>query len=482
MKITRIVATIGPTSESQSSIENLLKLGVDIIRLNGSHNTIEWHKTIIKRIKDLSPLIPILVDLPGRKIRTGNLEEDYKFSENDTLIFSAKAKSGDKNRIKIGYENFSADLAVGNIILADDGTLQFKVVKIDGDDVHVQSLCAGTLKSKKGINVPYVKVNTSILNERDVLLIDMCKDLDVDFLGISFVESAEHIKEVKRYLQNSDIRIVAKIENQYGIDNIESILQNTDALMIDRGDLGAETTAFKVSVLQKYILDRAATYGVPVIVATELMHSMIGSRVPTKAEISDVTNAVLDGASCVMLSGETAAGGYPYESVEAMRSVIQFSETYRSDCDSKSREVFKIESIPEAVAVAIAEISKLNLATKIVCITRTGYALKQLEKYGIHLPKIVVTDSESIARKSKLFSGVYSVVREKKLTPDDSDITVNTLEYLYGKGMVSAFDTVIVTAARYPNPKSGTKMNHLDIYNIEDLVELFNWNKQSNKK
>lgn len=475
MKITRIVATIGPVSEDKLSIEKLLKLGVDIIRLNGSHNTIEWHKTIIKRIKDISPLIPILVDLPGRKIRTGNLEKNYRFSIDETLIFSAKAKADDKNRIQIGYENFSADLSVGNIILADDGTLQFKVVKIDGNDVHVQSLCAGTLKSKKGINIPYVKVKTSILNERDMLLIDMCRELDIDFIGISFVENAEHIKEVKNYLQNSDIRIVAKIENQYGIDNIESILQNTDALMIDRGDLGAETIAFKVSVLQKHILDRASIFGVPVIIATELMHSMIENRVPTKAEISDVTNAVLDGASCVMLSGETAAGSYPYESVEAMTSVIQFSEAYLSDCGSKKSELLKIESIPDAVAVAISEISKLNLVTKIVCITKSGYALKQLEKYGIRIPKIVVTDSESIARKLKIFSGVYSVVREKKLTPMDSDITINTLEFLYGNGTVSTFDTVIVSAARYPNPKSETKMNHLDIYKIGDLVELFNW-------
>ncbi|MDD5618378.1 MAG: pyruvate kinase, partial [Candidatus Omnitrophica bacterium] len=295
MNKTKIVCTIGPSSSSKNDIKKLIMSGMNIVRLNSAHNTLQWHTHIIKLIRALDKNIPIIFDLPGRKIRIKDLSNPYTVAEGKELIFTCDQNYAGSDKISLDYNNLHRDLKTGDVILADDGSLKFKVKKIIDSDIYCQIFTNGELKNRKGLNVPYIKINTPVVNKRDRNLIRFAIDNKVDWIGFSFAECAEHVKEIRNLLKNSNIGIISKIENKFGVEKIEEIIKESEGLLIDRGDLGAETSIEKIGILQKEIIKKASEYGKPVIIATEMLHSMIEKFYPTKAEVIDISNAILDG-------------------------------------------------------------------------------------------------------------------------------------------------------------------------------------------
>ena len=328
MSRVRIVCTLGPNAVDPTFLRAMAAGGMGMARLNGSHSNIEWHKKMLGLLHEILPEIPILLDIPGRKIRTLGLKIEPVFDAGEEIIFTTNIDHDGSIKVPVNYANLHKDLRVDDLIMADDGTLSFSVLAITDQDIHCKALMRGQIKSRKGINVPFVKLNTPIITARDEEMIEFACANNVDYVGISFVESASHVRKIQSLLDGRGPKVVAKIENQGGLNATEEIIQAADMVMIDRGDLSVETSLYDIAIKQKKIIECSKKYNVPVIVATEMLHSMISQPVPTKAEICDISNAVLDGCSLTMLSGETAIGLFPFEALATMRKVIEASENY----------------------------------------------------------------------------------------------------------------------------------------------------------
>ena len=471
---TKIVCTIGPKTNDIKSIKKLIKSGMTMARLNGSHNTLDWHIDTIKVIRKIDPYLPIIFDLPGRKIRTAKNIQDLIFKKNDKVVFTTNQNYIGTEKVLVNYEKLHLDLNKGDTVLADDGTLKFIVTSVQGRDISCKACVSGILKAAKGINVPYIKMRSPLVSKKDSKNIKMCVDQGVDFIGVSFVDSGKQLKEVYKHLKGSSAEVIAKVENQFGLDNLESIVENSFGILIDRGDLGAETKISNIPLMQKKIIETANKYGKPVIVATEMLHTMIENPFPTKSEVSDIANAVLDGASALMLSGETAVGDHPFEACKLMQEVALVTEEYL--CEHRASDFqLKIDTsevVAECIKIAC---SSLDI-TKIVAITYSGFSARMI---SLHRPKqsiFVVTDSIEKCRQLNLLWGVQSSVSEFKFTPTDAENSKNAIESLYKNNILGKKDTVIVTAVRYPNPKANTTMNFFEIHNINDLSEIFLWN------
>ncbi|MEH3437400.1 pyruvate kinase [Enterobacter roggenkampii] len=317
----RVIATIGPASDNTDTLLKLRKAGMSVARLNGSHNTPEWHAETVKLLRNTVPDVPVLLDIPGRKIRTLQLAHEPSFKSGDTIILTTDTRHDGTEKVPVGFDRLHEKLSVGDGVFADDGTLSFVVDNIQGRDIYLRANMDGKLRSRKGINVPGIDLGQSLVTDKDRAMIEFAKSIGVDYIGISFVESREHIEAIRDLIAAPVPRIVAKVENRGGITHLAEIVDSADVIMIDRGDLAVETSIDHVALYQKKILREAARAGKPTIVATEMLHSMIENPLPTKAEVSDITNAILDGASAVMLSGETAVGRYPVEAVDRISRI-----------------------------------------------------------------------------------------------------------------------------------------------------------------
>lgn len=471
-KRTKIVCTIGPRTESDEAICALLDAGMDVARLNGSHNTLDWHAATIARIRKIAPYVPILLDIPGRKIRTTQLAHEPKFALGAVIILTTDTSHDGRSKVPVNYAGLHNDLRPDNIILADDGTLRFVVVKIEGQDIHCRAETAGQLKSCKGINVPFVKLQTAMVTDRDRSMMKFARDNDVDFIGLSFVESAEHVKAIRQLAEGNRPRIVSKIENQGGLDHMDEIIAVTDAIMIDRGDLSVETNLENLSLFQKRIIQAAQQAAKPVIVATEMLHSMINSPVPTKAEVSDISNAVLDGCSATMLSGETAIGEFPVEAVRTMNRVATAAAGY---LHGESGGGAAPAAVPQAVGEAIALMCRSLPITKIVAVTRSGYAAREIASRRPRQPILAISDDIHAARSFNLLAGVDGIHVDVPFSRTSTDHIVKCLNILWQRGKLLDDDMVLVTAVGYP--RSGTRMNLLQTHVIGDLAEIFAWKK-----
>jgi pyruvate kinase len=469
---TKIVCTLGPITCSEEKIRQLLDAGMNVARLNGSHNTLDWHRDVIARVRKVSPLVPILFDIPGRKVRTGLLEKEIPLLKGRELVFSTDTIGPGSDKVPDTYAGLHTDLSAGNVILADDGTLQFKVTAIRGKDIHCLIETDGVLRSSKGLNVPYVQLKGPVVSPRDEKMLAFAVQESVDFVGISFVESAKHVEEIRKHLASSKVRIVSKIENKFGLNHLKEITLASDGLMIDRGDLGAETEIETLSVMQKTILREAQLHSKPVIVATEMLHTMIKNPQPTKAEVNDISNAVFDGASAIMLSGETAAGDFPLQAVQTMNRIASSAEDHLAQFGYLNTQSEK-NSIPSAIARSIYEICQDMPVTKVVCLTASGFAAKMVSKYRLKQPVIAVTNSAVVARQVNLHWGVQPALVDVEFTPESSDHIIQSLEDLYRGGTLTMDDFIVVTAVKYP--KQGLKMNTLEVYEVRDLVDSQKW-------
>lgn len=469
----QIVATIGPVSASPEMLRQLEDAGMTVARLNGSHNELAWHAETIALIRKVLPNTPILLDIPGRKIRTTQLIAEPRFKVGDTIVLTTDTSYTGCEKVPVNYPSLHEDLAPGNIILADDGTLRFTVINVDDRDIYVQADCDGRLRSRKGINVPFVRLRTPMITQRDRDMMAFAVEQEVDFVGISFVESAAHVESIRELAGGNWPRIVAKVENQIGLDNVEDILQATDAVMIDRGDLSVETNVENVALYQKRVLSAAKAHSKPVIVATEMLHSMIESPMPTKAEVSDITNAVLDGCAATMLSGETAFGAFPVESVRTMRRIVDAAMHHVVGSGAVKGHL----ETPQAMGDAIGLICNELAITKVVAITISGFAARLVSSRSLRQPVLAVSNDRMAARSFNLLQGVRGIHLDIEFPRTSTDHIAECLEALFLQGELTLEDVVLVTTVGYP--RSGNRMNLIQTHRIGDLAEALHWDLSS---
>lgn len=420
---TSIICTIGPKTNSVESINILRKAGLNVVRMNFSHGTYEYHQSVIDHAREAErqlkgrPLA-IALDTKGPEIRTGFTvnNEDIPISEGHELNITTNpeyAEKCDNDNLYVDYQNLTAMIQRGKLIYVDDGVLSFEVLDIlDHQTLRARCLNNGKISSKKGVNLPGTDVDLPALSEKDKSDLRFGVENKVDMIFASFIRRASDIKHIREVLgeEGKDIQIIAKIENQQGVNNFDEILEVTDGVMVARGDLGIEIPAPKVFLAQKMMIAKCNIRGKPVICATQMLESMTYNPRPTRAEVSDVANAVLDGADCVMLSGETAKGNYPKEAVAMMHETCLLAEVaipnfsvfdeLRNLCP---RPADTVESICMAAVSASLELN----AGAILVLTTSGHTARLLAKYRPVCPIIMVTRSEAASRYSHLYRGVY---------------------------------------------------------------------------
>ena len=476
MKYTKIVATIGPVSCSPEAIKKLSKAGMDIVRLNGSHNTLEWHEKTIQMIHECLPMIPILLDIPGRKIRTIQLNHEPSFDAGDTIILTTDQGHDGTIKVPVNYYNLHEDISAGATIMADDGTLCFRVLDVKGKDIICRAKNAGTLRSRKGINVPDIVLKTPLVTDRDKEMMAFATRNKVDFIGISFVESKEHIKAIKQLRTYDWPRIVSKIENGQGVINMDEIIEETDAVMIDRGDLSVETNIETLALAQKKIIKVSNELCKPVIVATEMLHTMIQNPFPTKAEISDISNSVLDGCAATMLSGETAVGKFAEDAVKIMSNVASVASRHMREVEQEnSIAPDSEEDTHKIMGQAVAHLCKNLPITKVVAITRLGFAARVVASQNIKQPILAISDDSHAARSFNLFPGTKGIYLDVAFSRKSADHIIECLNKLWLSEEILDSDYILVIGLSYP--KSGNRLNHIQLHRICDLVDTLSWSR-----
>lgn len=412
MRKSKIVCTIGPASESLENIKKLILAGMNVARLNFSHGDFEEHgariNTIRQASKELNKTVAILLDTKGPEIRTGKLEvEPIELVQDEYLTLTTEEILGNQDRISITYSELPNDVQVGSTILIDDGLIGLTVVDIQGTEIKTRIVNGGTIKSKKGVNVPGVNISLPGITEKDTNDILFGIEQDIDFIAASFVRKASDVQEIRELLEKnnaSHIQIISKIENQQGVDNLDEILEASDGLMVARGDLGVEIPAEDVPLAQKLMIQKCNVAGKPVITATQMLDSMQRNPRPTRAEASDVANAILDGTDAIMLSGETAAGKYPVESVLTMSRIAEKAESALNHHEIFMKQQTAQETtVTEAISQSVA-ISALDLNAKaIISSTVTGHTARVVSKYRPKAPIIAVTTQERTMRQLSSF-------------------------------------------------------------------------------
>ncbi len=478
MKKTKIVCTIGPASESEDMLEKLMKAGMNVARLNFSHGSHDEHAARIRSIrkvaKKLEKNIGILLDTKGPEIRTHNMKNGVITLEKGSHVtVSMHEVEGTPEKFSVTYEELINDIEIGSFILLDDGLIELEVESIDhaAGEVHCKVLNTGELKNKKGVNLPGVSVNLPGITEKDEEDIRFGIDQDVDFIAASFVRRSSDVLEIRRILEevkNDTISIIPKIENQEGIDNIDEILEVSDGLMVARGDMGVEIPPETVPIVQKDLIRKCNKLGKPVITATQMLDSMQRNPRATRAEASDVANAIYDGTDAVMLSGETAAGAYPEEAVKAMNNIAYAAEQAQDYKKLLSDRTKLVEtSLVNAIGVSAAH-TALNLKVNaIVAATESGTTARTISKYRPKSDIIAVTPFATTARQCTLVWGVYPVVREGNYTTDE--LLNNAVATAIETERVEKGDLIIITAG-VPTGESGTT-NLMKLHLIgEDLA------------
>ncbi|AIQ28711.1 MULTISPECIES: pyruvate kinase [Paenibacillus] len=462
MRKSKIVCTIGPASESLENIKKLILAGMNVARLNFSHGDFEEHgariNTIRQASKELGKTVAILLDTKGPEIRTGKLEvEPIELVQDEYLTLTTEEILGDQNRISITYNNLPNDVQVGSTILIDDGLIGLTVVDIQGTEIKTRIVNGGTIKSKKGVNVPGVSISLPGITEKDTNDIVFGIGQDIDFIAASFVRKASDVQEIRALLEKHDashIQIISKIENQEGVDNLDEILAASDGLMVARGDLGVEIPAEDVPLAQKLMIQKCNIAGKPVITATQMLDSMQRNPRPTRAEASDVANAIFDGTDAIMLSGETAAGKYPVESVLTMSRIAEKAESALNHREIfMKQQIAQETTVTEAISQSVA-ISALDLNAKaIISSTVTGHTARVVSKYRPKSQIIAVTTQERTMRQLALVWGVTPVFGKEATSTDE--LLETALQGGKASGLVKAGDLVVITAG-IPLGRSGS--------------------------
>lgn len=445
-KKTKIIATLGPATSSKEVMLELVKAGADVFRINFSHADYELVKRNVDIIREINQEYgfntSILGDLQGPKLRVGVVKDGSYLNPGDILTFTNEKCEGDSTKVYMTYERFPQDVKVGEKILIDDGKLVLEVIETnEKDTVKARTIQGGPLSSKKGVNLPNTNVSLPALTEKDIEDAKFMLDNEFDWIALSFVRHAQDIIDLKELIKNhskSEFRtpIIAKIEKPEGVQNIDEIMMECDGIMVARGDLGVEVPMEEVPVIQKKLVDKARHYSKPVIIATQMMETMINSLTPSRAEVNDVANNVLDGADAVMLSGETSVGKYPVDVVKNMTKIIKNIENTPL-YEKKNDIIEKITCvddrfITDMVCLNAVKISETTGAEAIITLTYSGYTAFQISAHRPHARIIVYTSNPRVLTMLNLLWGVKAFFYDMNKSTDETVIQVNMLTHNYG--------------------------------------------------
>ncbi len=472
MKKTKIVCTLGPSTEKEEVLSALIDAGMNVARLNFSHGTHEEHAAKIATVKKIRKLkkapIPIMLDTKGPEFRIKTFANGkIKLKEGDIFTFTTEDVEGDSTRVSVSFKEICEQMNTGDKILLNNGLMIFEVIKSKAPNVVCKTIVGGELSNRKSMFFPEKELNLKYLSEQDKADIKFGVEQGVDFIAASFVSRAQDVMDIRNYLRecgspDGEIDIIAKIESRAGVNNLDSILEVCDGIMVARGDLGVEVPFEELPSIQKMIITKCRIQGKRSITATEMLESMISKPRPTRAEISDVANAVFDGSSAVMLSGETAAGAYPVEAVKAMSKIVMQAELSTDYIYHIKDNKFHIGSLAEALSHSACTLAHDIGAKVIVVCTRTGGTAKTVSRFRPLIDVIGMTTNESAYRKLALSWGVTPVMSEEFYSVD--------VLFHYAKraaiesGMVKKGDTIVLTGGT-PNGKSGNS----NLINVETV-------------
>ena len=405
IKKTKIVCTLGPVSENEETLRELIKNGLNVCRLNFSHGSHEEHKgrmDLVKKLREeLNMPTAILLDTKGPEIRTGKFDApEVLLEEGQTFTITMKDVMGNKEMCTVSYKGLANDVKTGDTILIDDGLVGLTVKEVNGDDIVCEVQNSGIVKNNKGVNVPGVKVNLPAITEKDRSDIEFGIEQGIDFIAASFVRKVSDVLAIREILEENNathIKIISKIENQEGVDNLDEIIEVSDGIMVARGDLGVEIPTEEIPVVQKLMIKKCNEAGKPVITASQMLDSMIRNPRPTRAEVTDVANAIYDGTDAIMLSGETAAGKYPVEAVKTMATIAKRAEeTMRN----RRTKINKSKNVTDAISYATCTTAMDLDAKAILSSTASGHTARMVSKFRPDCPIIATTSDESVRRQS----------------------------------------------------------------------------------
>ena len=456
-KKTKVVCTIGPGSMKLETIRRMYAAGMDVVRINTAHGDFDQYDHIIEMARQVGE-IPIMLDLKGPEVRV-RTEQPREVETGDIVVAGF-----DDEEFAFSYD-FYDEVDVGDKITVDDGTIIAIVERKDDGRLHLRILDEGVIQRNKGVNIPGKRLATPRLSEKDMQAIDYAKDNGVEFLALSFTRDASDIANLRRHVGPGRQAIIAKIENQEGVSNASEILENSDALMVARGDLGVEIEYQKVPLIQKELIRRCNQRGKVVIIATQMLESMVDSPTPTRAETSDVANAILDGSDAVMLSGETAIGRYPVKSVEMMNKIaVEAERVLKGQITSNG-----FYNVSETVSRSIDVIARSMPLDKIVTLTRSGYTARMIARFRPRQPIIAVASDEMVKRQLELVFGVRPVhIRYE----DADDIILNACQILVERGLLEENEHVLFTAG--VRTQILHESNLIEIHKVAELLKVAN--------
>lgn len=454
-KRTKIVATIGPSSWDEETLRKIIRSGMDVARINFSHGDHERHSQSIDLIREVAKqedrVIAIMADIQGPKIRVGKITTPIKLEKNDTITLTLNEADGTDNIVTLPHPEFIKDIGVGMRLLLDDGNLEFEVSEVLPRSLVCRVIIGGTLSSRKGVMAPNAHLTLSAITEKDREDIEFALNKDVDYIAMSFVRSPDDIRELRWLMRHlgKESAVIAKIEKHEAIDNIEAIIDSCDAIMVARGDLGLEVPAEQVPYHQKRIISLCNKLSKPVITATQMLNSMVDSPRPTRAEASDVYNAIIDGTDAVMLSNESAAGQFPVEAVETMATIATIAEQNiwqgrSSDWKLNNETVSKTEAISDIISQSTYHIAEALNLKAIITTTLSGYTARRVARERPRTPIICITPNEVTYRQMALVWGVYPVLVGNFTTIEEMIEMITTASTQHG--LARRGDTVVIIA------------------------------------
>ena len=447
---TKIIATMGPACSSREVLSRLFEAGIDVCRLNFSHSNYENHLAVIKTIQELNEEynsnVAILADLQGPKLRIGEVENNgVLLADNAEIIFTTECCIGDAKKIYMSYEHFAEDVVPGEAVLIDDGKIKLEVIETDGkNEVRLKVIHGGLLSSKKGVNLPDTKVSLPSLTEKDLKDVEFILDQEVDWIALSFVRSATDIVELKDIIKRKkkNVKVIAKIEKPEALNEIDNIIDVSDAIMIARGDLGVEISFDRVPLIQKQIINKCIQNAKPVIIATQMLESMINNFRPTRAEASDVANGVFDGADTLMLSGETSVGNYPFEVIKAMQSIIDYAEgkefVLKHEHQPDPRSLYYL---PHSICYNACKMADLTNARAIITFTASGATAFQISSHRPKADIFVFSSNKILIKKLSLVWGVRAFYLPH--ANNINDAIAHTISFLKEREYLKEDDVVV---------------------------------------
>jgi len=452
-KRTKIVATVGPASQSRDVLREMILAGLNVVRLNFSHGDHDDHAIVIKHVRELSleldTPVAILGDLRGPRIRVGEIEGDtINLAPQQKLVLTPEPVIGNTQRVSISFAGLAGDLKVGDRLLVDDGDVELRVERLEpGGDIHCSILQGGELSSRRGINLPGIRVSLPSITEKDKQDITFAIEQGVDFLALSFVQSADDVRSLKELLahRGADIPVIAKIEKKGALDDIDAIIEESYGVMVARGDLALEMSFQEVPVAQKQIIAKCRAAAVPVITATQMLESMMTETHPTRAEATDVANAVFDGTDALMLSGETAIGRHPVESVATMATIAARAETAWLEHEvAELPELLPASSIGPAIAYLSHMTARHLKVAAVVTYTQSGVTARRVCRHRPHAPILALTPQPTTRRQLTLSWGVWPVLSDEIHHVDE--VSNHAIEQVRRCELAQTGDAIVITA------------------------------------